>query len=49
MKKINSHTESNVLDATYARTDKLELRRPIMEAWANFIYGRASNKEVAAK
>lgn len=44
MKKIISHTESNILDATYARTDKLELRRPIMEAWADFVYGVTRTK-----
>ncbi|NMG31750.1 tyrosine-type recombinase/integrase [Aromatoleum evansii] len=32
-----AHTVSNKVEAAYHRTDLLELRRPMMEAWAEFI------------
>lgn len=32
-----AHTVSNKVEAAYHRTDLLELRRPMMEAWATFI------------
>lgn len=32
-----AHTVSNKVEAAYHRTDLLELRRPMMEAWAAFI------------
>jgi integrase len=34
-----AHTVSNKVEAAYHRTDLLELRRPMMEAWAAFIAG----------
>lgn len=39
-----AHTVSNKVEAAYHRTDLLELRRPMMEAWAAFIAtGETSN------
>jgi integrase len=35
-----AHTERNAVKAAYKRTDLLEQRRPIMEAWADFVCGR---------
>jgi len=30
------------VERTYARSDLLDLRRPVMEAWARFVTGEAS-------
>jgi integrase len=35
-----AHTERNYVVAAYRRTDFLEERRPIIEAWATFVSGR---------
>jgi len=32
-----AHTVQNKVEAAYHRTDLLELRRPMMQAWANFV------------
>ena len=34
-----AHTERNAVKAAYMRADLLDERRPIMEAWANFVCG----------
>jgi integrase len=34
-----AHTDQNKARAAYAREDLLEERRPMMEAWANYLYG----------
>ncbi|MFP6558339.1 tyrosine-type recombinase/integrase [Paraburkholderia sp. B3] len=36
-----AHTVSNKVEAAYHRTDLLELRRPMMEAWASHVCGTA--------
>ncbi|WGS43457.1 integrase [Burkholderia sp. JSH-S8] len=33
-----AHTVKNQVEAAYHRTDLLEQRRPLMEAWAQHIY-----------
>ncbi|WP_089083518.1 tyrosine-type recombinase/integrase [Aquitalea magnusonii] len=35
-----AHTVENKVEAAYHRTDLLEQRRPMMDAWASFITGR---------
>jgi integrase len=34
-----AHTVQNKVEAAYHRTDLLEQRRPMMQAWADFICG----------
>lgn len=37
------HTIGNRIERSYARSDLLERRRPVMQAWADFVTGAASN------
>ncbi|HQT96109.1 MAG TPA: hypothetical protein PK435_15880, partial [Thermoanaerobaculaceae bacterium] len=34
-----AHTVQNKVEAAYHRTDLLEQRRPLMQAWADFVMG----------
>jgi integrase len=40
LEKSLAHTEKNQLVKVYTRTDLLEMRRPFMEDWANYVTGR---------
>jgi hypothetical protein len=39
---ILGHVVGNKVERTYARSDLLDLRRPVMEAWARFVTGAES-------
>jgi len=39
---ILGHVVGSEVERTYARSDLLDLRRPVMEAWARFVTGEAS-------
>ena len=41
-KRALAHTVANKVEAAYHRTDLLEPRRPLMEAWAVHVYGTAA-------
>ena len=34
-----AHRPGNEVERAYARSDRLELRRPVMEAWGEFVTG----------
>ena len=40
-----AHTVSNQVEAAYHRTDLLEQRRPMMQAWADFVMGEIQQPE----
>ncbi|WP_237400234.1 tyrosine-type recombinase/integrase [Rhodovulum sulfidophilum] len=40
---ILGHTVGGRIERTYARSDLLERRRPVMEAWARYVTGSAEN------
>jgi integrase len=35
-----AHAVSNKVEAAYHRTDLLDQRRPLMQAWADFVFGQ---------
>lgn len=42
--KVLAHAESNSTQAAYYRTDLLEQRRPVMEAWADYLVGESGRE-----
>ena len=44
--KALAHTIKNRTEAAYHRTDLLEQRRPMMEAWSEFVTGYSKNTEM---
>ena len=40
-----AHRPGNETERAYARSDRLELRRPVMEAWGEFVVGEERNRE----
>lgn len=44
--KILAHTIGNKVERAYARSDLLERRRPVMQAWADYVTGRAAENVV---
>ncbi|MGX9855759.1 tyrosine-type recombinase/integrase [Limimaricola variabilis] len=40
--KILAHTIGSKVERAYARSDLLDRRRPVMEAWADYVTGRAA-------
>ena len=40
-----AHTVENKVEAAYHRTDLLEQRRPVMDAWADFVTRQAAEKQ----
>ncbi|MFM0614492.1 tyrosine-type recombinase/integrase [Paraburkholderia nemoris] len=43
-----AHAVSNKVEAAYHRTDLLEQRRPMMEAWASHVFSKVRDKQRAA-
>ena len=41
-----AHTVANKVEAAYHRTDLLEQRRPVMQAWADFCTGNKAKREI---
>ncbi|ULJ59715.1 hypothetical protein [Wielerella bovis] len=44
-KRALAHTVANQVEAAYHRTDLLEQRRPMMQAWADFVMGEIQQPE----
>lgn len=45
MEKALSHTTGNEVEQAYQRSDLLELRRPVMQQWANWCFSALSRAE----
>lgn len=44
---ILAHAVGNKVERTYARSDMLERRRPVMDAWAGYVTGQSSARVVS--